>query len=225
MDDVTRLTEEAKGLIRKYVITLVAIPGAVLSIVAFAMGYMINDIAKQNAYHDAYRDASGRILSISERATRALADAEHQQQEIEQIREQLSIISSEATELQGKIRRTEEIVEAFKNAEHLVVSVKDLLLGDENFLDRIRRSYIGLSGNEKSVSVSGDIEVPMNEWGGDLKKITYGNGVHEWKNKSISCPPGYYVVGIDVIHGGTCHNQCDPDGAVIREIILSCRGL
>lgn len=78
---------------------------------------------------------------------------------------------------------------------------------------------------QSKLEVGGDLIALNNKWSGDTTVVGYGNGVHAWVDKSASCPDGFYVVGVKVTHGGTCHNQCDPDGAVIREIKLVCKEL
>ena len=225
MGEATQLTEEAKSAIRKYMLAMIAVPGVVLSIVAFAMGYLINDVAKQSAYHDAYKDASGRILNLSEQVAMAVSDARSQAKEIAEIQSKLRAVDNEATEMHSKIKTARAVADAFSSTQNVVEAVKVSLVQDQKFSAKIKKSVIGISKIKNSVVVSGDVDVPKNKWGRAIEKIGYGNGVHAWKNKSVSCPDGHYVVGIEVTHGGTCDRKCDPDGAVIREIKLVCRGL
>ena len=63
----------------------------------------------------------------------------------------------------------------------------------------------------------------LNKWGNKEVRRSYGRGRHKHTRKSTACPNGYYVVGINVDYGGTCHFKCDGDGGIIQNIELVCR--
>lgn len=53
----------------------------------------------------------------------------------------------------------------------------------------------------------------------------YGNTNHRHTTVQADCPAGLYAGGIVVSYGGTCSNECDPDGGIIRNIELVCKPL
>ena len=55
--------------------------------------------------------------------------------------------------------------------------------------------------------------------------VGYEDGVHVNVSKTATCPAGTYASGIVVHYGGTCRNQCDRDGGIIRRVELTCRVL
>lgn len=56
-------------------------------------------------------------------------------------------------------------------------------------------------------------------------KSNYPNKTHINTTQSANCPDGSVATGVTVVYGGTCHNQCDGDGGVIRQLELVCRKL
>lgn len=78
--------------------------------------------------------------------------------------------------------------------------------------------------SNSNVTVTADFKTINNSWG-ESTTAQYDNGVHTWQTKTATCPQGYYVVGITAVYGGTCRNECNSDGAVIRQLILDCRKL
>ena len=59
----------------------------------------------------------------------------------------------------------------------------------------------------------------------DEVRRSYGDGAHSGTTLRVDCPTGTYVGGIAVAYGGTCLNQCDGDGGIIRNIELVCKPL
>ena len=53
----------------------------------------------------------------------------------------------------------------------------------------------------------------------------YGNSNWAQTTRVATCAAGTYVSGISVQYGGTCHRECDPDGGIIRNIVLTCSEL
>jgi hypothetical protein len=44
-------------------------------------------------------------------------------------------------------------------------------------------------------------------------------------DKGLSCPPGEAISALNLVLGGTCHTQCDPDGHPIKAITVTCSAL
>lgn len=55
--------------------------------------------------------------------------------------------------------------------------------------------------------------------------VGYDRGPHRNTTMVADCPDGMYAGGIVVDYGGTCHNECDPDGGIIQRIRLHCKAL
>jgi len=51
------LTHEGKEAIRLYMIKLITLPGALLTVISFSMGFFVKDWAYQSAYNVAYSKA------------------------------------------------------------------------------------------------------------------------------------------------------------------------
>ena len=49
----------------------------------------------------------------------------------------------------------------------------------------------------------------------------FGGGLNA-VGKTSQCPPGQVVVGLQIVTGGTCHSQCDPDGRPIHTFRVLC---
>ena len=64
------LTLQAKEAVRKYMLTLVVLPGTLLAVVSFFLGFFINEVAKQGAYNEAYSQASGVIMATAAEAAK-----------------------------------------------------------------------------------------------------------------------------------------------------------
>jgi hypothetical protein len=71
---------------------------------------------------------------------------------------------------------------------------------------------------------SNEISIPI-IWEGNEKSSGYGAQAWQHTTKSAACPANNVVAGIQVIYSGTCRNQCNADGGIIREIQLKCRAL
>jgi hypothetical protein len=89
------LTEEAKKLIRDYMFKIVVPSGIALAIVSGIGGFAINEVARGNAYSQAYSEASGKILDTATQVSRIAG-------EVEALRTQAQLRTSQAEELLKK---------------------------------------------------------------------------------------------------------------------------
>jgi hypothetical protein len=108
------LSEDAKHLIRQYMLTLVALPATLLAVVSAVGGYFLNDIATAKAYETAYTNAfnassdiilkttqvtsqnAGRIADVLELANKRkaeledlIAKAKQREQDLENLTQQI----------------------------------------------------------------------------------------------------------------------------------------
>jgi len=49
----------------------------------------------------------------------------------------------------------------------------------------------------------------------------FGGGLNA-VGKTSQCPAGQVMVGLQIVTGGTCHSQCDPDGRPIHTFRVLC---
>jgi len=197
------LTLQAKEAIRIYLLRLVALPGIVISLVMFLLGYLINDVARKDAYNNAYANVSERILNLAMSASKAADDAKRSSDQAEAARISAVATQFEATKITDSLKTAWATAQATANADQLAAKVAQTLGSNESFKQSVRLSLSG----------------------GVFTKAGYGSGVHEWKEKAAQCGPNSIVVGIEVEYGGTCNLQCNADGAVIREIRLLCKAV
>ncbi len=59
---------------------------------------------------------------------------------------------------------------------------------------------------------------PTSAWGPDK---SFGGGTNAVPLDS-ECPAGQVMVGIQIVTGGTCHGQCDPDGRALHRFKIQC---
>jgi len=196
------LTYQAKEAIRSYLLRLVALPAIAVSLVMFLLGYLINDVARKDAYNDAYIQVSDRILTLAMSASKAADDAKRSSDQIESARKGAVAAQLESAKISDSLKTALVTAQATANADQLAARVAQTLGGNESFRQSVKFSLLG-----------------------EPTKVGYGSGVHEWRQKAAQCGPGAVVVGIEVEYGGTCNSQCNGDGAVIREIRLLCKAV
>lgn len=136
---MSELNLESKSLIRKYLLTLFALPATILAIVGFLLGWFINDAARGQAYADAYGQAQSKILELTssasvaaERATNAEVDAKEATVELNASLAGLAVISKKIEGYGSKLDTiekaeqglaTEVAVELLKNPGNLTTVI------------------------------------------------------------------------------------------------------
>lgn len=195
-----KLAESAKSALRKYMLTLLILPSALLAAVGFVLRYAINDLAKGEAYVAAFDKASDHMFRMAVNAGRALDDAEEAQEEagkmIEVTKKSRAVIekihrrSNEAVRKMDSItvfdiadKNVETIAESVLekgNLEQRIVAIVDQRLTEAE--NRITEAEKGL--NKKRVSGKGEMTnvhggMPWGTW----RDVTY-------------CPDDHYVCGL-----------------------------
>jgi Ricin-type beta-trefoil lectin domain-like len=113
------LTREAKEAIRAYIIKIVALPGALATVVSFLLGYGIKDIAAKNAE-----------LNASQRLENAIASALAKSQGAEEKLKQ-------AEDIGKRIKNLQPLAQALSDAEKLRDTLADQLKKDPDFLKQL----------------------------------------------------------------------------------------
>ena len=67
----------------------------------------------------------------------------------------------------------------------------------------------------QQITTGNNVNVPANGASG-------GQNASVWK---AECPKGMVMTGIEMLVGGTCHNQCDGDGRPVTTYRLRCSQL
>jgi len=138
------LTLEAKELIKKYMIKLVTIPGVLLAILGFLIGFFLNDVAKASAYNKAYEKASQLILELTKETSTAALESKKIKNDAEQVFKQLEDIKTNV-----------ELSKAVLMSKGNVKEVAEILLTHDDFKRLITDSMAGihLFSSDKYISL------------------------------------------------------------------------
>ena len=120
----TELTPAAREAIRSYMLRSLAIPGVVLTIVAFLLGFLIKDVAWQSAYNEAYQNAASLILKLASEAAVSAENAEQADKDVKKLLEDARNIVAEADTIRGKLRTAQ----AFQTSEDVVKDIASELI-------------------------------------------------------------------------------------------------
>ena len=122
------LTHEAKEAIRSYMIKLIALPGVLLTIISFSMGFFVKDWAYQKAYNAAYSEAfSSVIKEVSDLSKEVGGSTKDAKSAVDQANNLVTLIEVAATEvdvIKGKIKTAE----AFQKSEEIVLKVSEEII-------------------------------------------------------------------------------------------------
>lgn len=181
-----QLTLEARAAVRSYLLRLLAIPTVVVAAIAFVLGFLINEAARQKAYGDAYTTASSKILELAVGAASAASDAEDAKKAVEETSVKLDRLVVEVEQTAARVRTAE----GFQKSEEMVAQVVSLLEERDDFQQAIR----------------GDVGARVDEllrW--RIAKRPPRENVLVWGDETTSgwrearfCPDKYYACGISV---------------------------
>lgn len=96
------LSEDAKRLIRNYMLTLVALPATVLAVVSAVGGYFLNNIATAQAYEKAYTNA------FNARSTLILSTTQITSQNAGRVADVLELANKRKAELEDLITKAKQ---------------------------------------------------------------------------------------------------------------------
>ena len=176
---------------------LVAIPGGILLLVSFLLGYFINDLATGSAYQDAYNRAFSAVVTTvtntARSASTALIEAETAKNNAVEMQKELDTILHEV-QTSKLLTSTEEQIDGIANN----------LLKRNDFIDRVNsmqtfRDFDRYSSPQR-VEVNGG-----GRWGG-------------WQKASY-CPENYYVCGLSQ---KVESSQGRGDDTALNDIALEC---
>ena len=174
MTEKSSLSLETQASVRRYLLKLVALPGAASVVLAALLGYLVNDLARGSAYQDAYREAFSSVVDVLEDtvsdATRAASEAEAARANALQVQRELDRISDEVA-----------ASEIFTSTERQIVEIADALMNRSEFIERVNLMQEFKEFNREAEPVS--VGVPGGtRWG-------------RWYEESY-CPQNHYVCGL-----------------------------
>ena len=134
-----KLTDEAKMLIDKFLIRRFLIIGTAFSIFSFLLGFFIKDIAKAEAYNEAYSNASQMIIKITNDASQSANKMKELEVQFNKLTAESEKVLKEATDLKDKVKTTlviqqsSEIVSAVTNNLANNVQFQNSVIGNTSF--------------------------------------------------------------------------------------------
>lgn len=198
-----KLTQEAKDAIRGYMVRLVALPGVVVALAAFALGFFLNEVARQGAFNEAYKDASIHILKLGVKASEAVTKAENSKALVENLVDEVKGTVEKSNELERRL----ETANALTIADNLVNQVAETIVSQRNFSDDLKGEF-GVRLNELETLLDG---TRKNEercsWTNVGYNKSHGHDNNRW------CPKGSYISQLDI---DSCSKG--PDCPVIRSV-------
>ena len=105
------LTEEAKAAMRKYMLSLIVVPGSIMALLIFMIGYFMNNIVKEQAFNVAYDKAENTISQRIDEASKATSDAKSAKESFDTMLSRMEVVESNANTFQSKIEKAEAQVQ------------------------------------------------------------------------------------------------------------------
>ena len=134
-----KLVPEAKEAIRGYLVSLVALPAAVLTVAMFFLGFLIRDLASGKAEVQ----ANVRIQPAIESAIGARFAAERAREEAEKMTVDIKKRLAEISDVQEKVKLAQKIAESAGDTEKIVLAVAASLSEQAKFKEAVAASLTG----------------------------------------------------------------------------------
>ena len=174
MAEKPSLSLENQALIRRYLLRLVALPGAASIVIASFLGYLINDVGVKSAYQDAYSVAFSNVVEvIGETATTAATAAA----QAESARESALRVQRELDEVSQAVAASELLT----STDLQISEIAGDLMGRPEFLARVNGMQQLREFDRQAEPVH--VDVPG------------GTGWGRWYEESY-CPRNHYVCGL-----------------------------
>ena len=144
------LSLQDKEAVRKYMISLVTLPGIVISIIMFFLGFFVNEVAKRTAYDKAYQEVTPRVIDLAATAAqantdaaRALSESLELQREASAIRDSLRTVAAFQSSEEHISKIVDSLVKRTDFQESIVSKVDERL---QNLQERVNKAHSRLSG-------------------------------------------------------------------------------
>ena len=187
------LTLETKEAIRGYLLRLVALPGFLVALVAFALGFFLNEVARQGAFNEAYQDASGHILELGVKASQAVTEAQNNKRVVDGLVNEVKRTVEKSKEFEKRLKTAD----ALTLADNLVNEIAGTIVGQQNFSDELKGEFgervteleTLLDGYRKGRENCSWVKVGYNK--------AHGHDGSRW------CPKGSFINQLDI---DSCRN-------------------
>ncbi len=151
MKDDIPLTNEAKSLIRKYMLIIVIPSASALTIGGIVFGWLLNEGIRASAYAKAYDGAQGKIIDLATSAASSANEAEASSNSAENTLQSISAARLELEnsflvikEIVDKAKSNQKTLELIADAEHdLARNVAEVLLENPDKLSSTVAGNIG----------------------------------------------------------------------------------
>jgi len=221
------LTNDAKEAIRGYFLKMLVVPGSILSVALFVLGYLVHDVANSKAesaaakayaeaikdssksYAEAVKDSSNRIHELTVKATEAKKEAEVARVEVEAAKSEVEQAKARVTavlaETESHNKQAEVLVEQINKNEQLSKSI-----GDQSAIaDLVKDSLLK---NKAFIS-------EVKQWpDGNYCVISNGN-----------CPSGFqksegFMRAISIYPDGDVNSYIKPSTPKLGDTFIQCHG-
>lgn len=199
---MVELTLPEKEAIRSYLLSLIALPAAAVAVISFVLGFLVDRVARGEAYRDAYKDAftasSQTIIETATQISHAKAGAD---QLLRQITDASALSKTTAAEIDRSKQAVEQILgQNIEKIARTIATTDTLKAGivnvNQNELVALRKEIetlkqslnIAFGRLTSDIANSGPVisnTEPKNDGGGYSPDTGPGR-----------CPRGTFVVGI-----------------------------
>jgi len=128
-----KLSYEAKMLIKDYLFKKLLLIVTATSLLSFAIGFIVNDIARAEAYNKAYTEATQTIMQITNKATESAIKIKSLEEQFTELTKESKQVLSDATTLKEKISTTL----VFQQSNNIISSITENLLSNTLFQNAV----------------------------------------------------------------------------------------
>jgi len=193
---MVELTPEAKQEVQRYMLKAITIPGIVLSVVFFFLGYFLDKAATGDAYHDAYQEVMSPVFSLMMNVSEAAANAKTAGQQAKTLLEETRSAAKEAELLRNQLLTNQD----FQRTENIVQSLADNLASRQDFKEQI----------------GGVLETRITQVEKQLKKVHSSVEDLKTRTRSITTLPDGCTTSISLGDRRKVVFQCDGNVVVYR---------
>ena len=199
---MSQLNDEARDHIRRYMLTLVALPGIAISVFSAIAGYLIHAHGEREAYIESFVKLSGPAIDSAKAAAVA-------QEIAESTRKKIDVDAAKIADLRKQVETSAALVSTSNAIDEIVGK----LIADPGLSDRlIKASSARLSTLEVSVNALGKGRV--------TKELSVTNPGTAGPDVA-ECPYGSYVSSIEARLGVS--GKYATDG--IKQLVIKCRAI
>ncbi|MGO8183416.1 hypothetical protein [Rhizobium leguminosarum] len=230
-----QLSENEKELIRRYMLRTAIPSGVALSVLTFIGGFLINEVARGNAYTKAYEAASSKILdtaaetataagqveALRERGEKLVADAENTIVRVNGAFKDAqaalgSAMSLQKTLEQMQAEQAETIARKLANDQLFVSSVSSVtanaVIKLSSDVEQTRQAIAAIKASNGIIAIRGtDPSVAKDE-----ASVPGLSGTHNVHQDFVACPAGTFVTAIQ--------GFADSNG-ILRQLRYACRSV